>query len=312
MAPSWGLEMRVVAAIGGNALSQCGQPVMAERYRQHVTVAAEALADIVRAGHQLIITCGNGPLAQLLTLQGAADTPGKAFRLGMFQDDTDGMYGHPIEQNLGNALGYEHAVAQLLIQVMADLSDPAFDRRITFVGPTYGAENAKTRAKATGEITAQDGDMRRGVLQLPKPVEISDICLLLDKGVRVICAGVDAIGAVRRPDRSMMGTKAVIDQDAASALLAAKIGADALLLLTDVKAVYTKFRTFAATPIHILTPAEGRALNMPNRSMGPKLAAACDFADRGGIGVIGRLSDTLALLDGTAGTRVAQTRKGAG
>ena len=306
--------MLVVAAIGGNALLQRGEPLTAERQRANVKVAAQALAGIVRAGHRLIVTHGNGPQVGLLALQGVAYNSEQAYPLDVLGAETEGMIGYLIEQELENALGHDHAVATLLTQVIVDPSDPAFARPTKFVGPVYTRAEAEARASAAGWAIAQDGDKWRRVVPSPKPVEIPDLRvlrLLLDQGVIVICAGGGGIPVMRRADDSLAGVEAVIDKDAASALLASEIGAGALLLLTDVDAVYEGFGTDAAHPIRRLSPEEGRALDMPKGSMGPKLLAACDFADRGGISAIGRLSDALALLEGSAGTRVAQAAKAA-
>lgn len=301
--------MLVVAAVGGNALLRRGQPLTAQTQRANVRMAAEALAGIVRAGHQLIITHGNGPQVGLLALQGAAYKPDEAYPLDVLGAETEGMIGYLIEQELENALGHDHAVATLLTQVVVDAHDPAFARPTKFVGPVYSREEAEARAKAAGWTIAQDGKYWRRVVPSPRPVEIPDlrlVRLLLDQGVIVICAGGGGIPVLRRPDGSMIGIEAVIDKDAASALLAADIGADAMLLLTDVDAVYQGFGTDAATPLRRLTPQEGRALDLPAGSMGPKLAAACDFAELGGVAGIGRLADALAILDRTAGTRVSK------
>jgi len=300
--------MLVVAAVGGNALLQRGQPLTAEAQRANVRAAAEALAAIVRAGHKLIVTHGNGPQVGLLALQGAAYKPDETYPLDVLGAETEGMIGYLIEQELENALGHDHAVATLLTQVVVDGRDPAFGTPTKFVGPVYSKDEAETRAKAAGWSIAQDGAYWRRVVPSPRPVEIPDlrvIRLLLDQGVIVICAGGGGIPVLRRPDGSMIGVEAVIDKDAASALLAADIGADALLLLTDVDAVYQDFGTDAAKPISHLTPQRARALDMPKGSMGPKLQAACDFADRGGVAGIGRLADARAILDGMAGTRVS-------
>ncbi|SEK47935.1 carbamate kinase [Roseovarius nanhaiticus] len=301
--------MLVVAAVGGNALLKRGEPLTAETQRANVRVAAEALVRIVRAGHRLIVTHGNGPQVGLLALQGDAYKPDEAYPLDVLGAETEGMIGYLIEQELENALGHDHAVATLLTQVVVDPDDPAFRNPTKFVGPVYSRNEAETRAKAAGWSIAQDGDHWRRVVPSPQPVEIPDlrvVRLLLDQGVIVICAGGGGIPVVRRADGSMVGIEAVIDKDAASALLAADIGADALLLLTDVDAVYEGFGTDAARPLRRLTPGEGRALDLPKGSMGPKLTAACDFAARGGFAGIGRLADALEILGGTAGTRVAQ------
>ncbi len=304
--------MLVVAAVGGNALLQRGQPLTAETQRANVQTAAAALAQIVRAGHQLIVTHGNGPQVGLLALQGAAYKPDEAYPLDVLGAETEGMIGYLIEQELENMLGHEYSVATLLTQVVVDPQDPAFRTPTKFVGPIYSQTEAETRAKSAGWAIAQDGDHWRRVVPSPKPVEIPDmrvLRLLLDQGVIVICAGGGGIPVIRRPDGSMIGVEAVIDKDASSALLAADISADALLLLTDVEAVYSDFGSDEAAPIAHLSPDQGRALVMPKGSMGPKLSAACGFADLGGFAGIGRLSDTMAILDGTAGTRISQENR---
>ncbi|WP_138934416.1 carbamate kinase [Roseovarius arcticus] len=300
--------MLVVAAVGGNALLQRGEPLTAEAQRANAKTAAEALARIVRAGHRLVVTHGNGPQVGLLALQGAAYKPDEAYPLDVLGAETEGMIGYLIEQELENALGHDRAVATLLTQVIVDAQDPAFQHPTKFVGPVYSKDEAETRAKAANWTIAEDGQYWRRVVPSPKPVEIPDlrvVRLLLDQGVIVICAGGGGIPVLRRPDDSLIGVEAVIDKDAASALLAADLGADVLLLLTDVDAVYQGFGTDAATAIRHLTPEQGRALDMPEGSMGPKLAAACDFADRGGIAGIGRLADALDLIGGTAGTSIS-------
>lgn len=305
--------MLVVAAIGGNALLQRGVPLTAETQRENVKVAAKALAEIVRAGHQLVVTHGNGPQVGLLALQGAAYKPDEAYPLDVLGAETEGMIGYMIEQELENALGHDHAVATLLTQVVVDPKDPAFQTPTKPVGPVYSRDVAEARAKAAGWAIAQDGDHWRRVVPSPKPIEIPDLRvlrLLLDQGVTVICAGGGGIPVMRRADGAMIGVEAVIDKDAASALLAADLGADALLLLTDVEAVYENFGTDKAAPVAKLSPQDGRAMEMPAGSMGPKLKAACDFADAGGLAGIGHLRDALHLLNGSAGTQVMQADRG--
>jgi len=300
--------MLVVAALGGNALLKRGEPLTAEVQRKNVTTAALSLAGIVRAGHDLVVTHGNGPQVGLLALQGASYKPDEAYPLDVLGAETEGMIGYMIEQELENALGHDRPVATLLTQVVVDPSDPAFEKPTKFVGPVYDREEAERRAAGAGWSIAPDGDKWRRVVPSPKPLEIPDmrvLKLLLDQGVVVVCAGGGGIPVLRREDGSMVGIEAVIDKDAASALLASQLGADALLLLTDVDAVYRDFSTDQSTPLSELTVAEARALEMPAGSMGPKLQAACDFAQAGGIIGIGRLQDAVAILDGSAGTRVS-------
>ncbi|MFL1407131.1 carbamate kinase [Marinobacter sp. M1N3S26] len=297
--------MLVVAALGGNALLRRGEPLTAGAQRANVKIAAESLAGIVRAGHQLVITHGNGPQVGLLALQGAAYKPDETYPLDVLGAETEGMIGYIIEQELENALGHDRPVATLLTQVLVDKDDPAFKNPTKFVGPVYDREEAEAMAEAAGWHIAPDGDKWRRVVPSPRPLKIPDmrvLQLLLDQGVVVICAGGGGIPVLRRDDGSTIGVEAVIDKDAASALLARQLGADALLLLTDVEAIYRDFGTDAAAPIRQLTIAEADTLNLPAGSMGPKLAAAADFAESGGISGIGRLEDAVAILERRAGT----------
>lgn len=156
--------MRVVAAIGGNALLQRGEPLTAEAQRANARTAAQALAEIVRAGHQLIVTHGNGPQVGLLALQGAAYKPDEAYPLDVLGAETEGMIGYLIEQELENALNHDHAVATLLTQVVVDPEDPAFLHPTKFIGPVYSQAEAEARAKAAGWAIAQDGDHWRRVV----------------------------------------------------------------------------------------------------------------------------------------------------
>ncbi|EIK52998.1 carbamate kinase [Stutzerimonas kunmingensis] len=299
--------MLIVAALGGNALLKRGEPLTARTQRANVRVAAQGLAAIVQAGHDLVITHGNGPQVGLLALQGAAYKPDEAYPLDVLGAETEGMIGYVIEQELENALNHDRPVATLLTQVVVDQHDPAFDNPTKFIGPVYERAEAQSRAQAAGWHIAQDGDKWRRVVPSPRPLEIPDlqvIKLLLEQGVVVICAGGGGIPILRRADGSTVGVEAVIDKDAASALLAQQLKADALLLLTDIDAIYRDFGKDSAAAIRSLSVEEGRALNLPAGSMGPKLAAAADFAEYGGFSGIGRLEDAVGILQGSAGTRI--------
>jgi len=299
--------MLIVAALGGNALLKRGEPLTAEAQRTNVQTAAKSLAELVRAGHQLVITHGNGPQVGLLALQGAAYKPDEAYPLDVLGAETGGMIGYMIEQEIENALDHDRPVATLLTQIVVDRDDPAFANPTKFIGPVYDKAEAESRAAAAGWHIAADGDKWRRVVPSPAPKEIPDIRvlkLLLDQGVVVICTGGGGIPVLRRNDGSMTGVEAVIDKDAASALLARELNADALLLLTDVDAVYRDFGTPTAAPVRNITSAEARMLDVPAGSMGPKVAAASDFADSGGLSGIGRLEDAIAILEGLAGTKI--------
>ncbi len=299
--------MLVVAALGGNALLQRGQPLTAQIQRDNVKVAVRALADIVRAGHQLVITHGNGPQVGLLALQNDAYKPDESYPLDVLGAQTAGMIGYLIEQELENELQHAQPIVTLLTQVVVDLHDPAFTKPTKYIGPVYSQAEAQQRAEQAGWQIAQDGDKWRRVVASPKPIDIPDLQvmkLLVKQGVVVICNGGGGIPVVRDADNNLQGIEAVIDKDLSSAFLAKQLGADALLLLTDVEAVYQDFGTPQAQMLKTLTVSQGDALNVPVGSMGPKITAACSFAASGGFSAIGRLSEALALLSGQAGTHI--------
>lgn len=302
--------MLVVAALGGNALLRRGQALTAENQRENARTAAKALAEIARAGHDLVITHGNGPQVGLLALQGLAYKPDEAYPLDVIGAETEGMIGYLIEQELENALGHDRSVVTLLTQVRVDPDDPAFDKPTKFVGPVYDKAKAEDVAERHGWSIAPDGDHWRRVVPSPAPVEIPDlkaIRQLLLHGTIVVCAGGGGIPVTAGPDGGFTGVEAVIDKDAASALLAETLGADALLMLTDVDGIMRDFGTESAQRIEHLTPQDARSLDLPDGSMGPKAAAAARFAEsaENRWAGIGKLDDAQRLVSGLAGTRIA-------
>ncbi|MEQ9038901.1 MAG: carbamate kinase [Silicimonas sp.] len=303
--------MLVVAALGGNALLQRGEPLTAENQRANVATAAAALVQIIEAGHRLVVTHGNGPQIGLLALQGAAYKPDEVFPLDVLGAETDGMIGYLIEQELENALGHDRPVATLLTQVEVDPKDPAFAKPTKFIGPVYDKGEAERLAEARGWSIAADGQHWRRVVPSPMPMDIPDLRvlqLLLEQDVTLICAGGGGIPVVRRPDGSLIGIEAVIDKDHATALVAHKLEADALLLLTDVEAVFRDFGTDAQSAIRRVSPEDAVRLDLPDGSMAPKVAAAATFvSDRARLASVGRLEDALAMLEGRAGTMIANT-----
>lgn len=306
--------MRVVAALGGNALLRRGQPMTAENQRENVRIAARALATVVRAGHDLVVTHGNGPQVGLLALQGAAYKPGEVYPLDVLSSETEGMIGYLIEQELGNLLPADLPCAALLTQIEVDPTDPAFKCPSKPIGPVYPKAEAKRLAAERGWSIALDGDGWRRVVASPLPkriFEIGVIELLVTKGVVVICAGGGGIPVMVRPDGGLVGLEAVIDKDWASILLARQLGAEALLLLTDVQAVFTDWNTPRARAICSAPPDVLATLDFAAGSMGPKVEAACDFARAtGGFAGIGRLEDAPAILERRAGTIVSIQAEG--
>jgi carbamate kinase len=305
--------MLVVIALGGNALLQRGQPMTERQQRENVKIAARALAQVARE-HTIVITHGNGPQVGLLALQGAAYSEVEPYPLDALGAQTEGMIGYLIEQELGNLLPYEQHIATVLTMIEVDPDDPAFQKPTKPIGPVYTREQADLLMKERGWAMAPDNDKFRRVVASPLPrhiFEIDAIKLLVKNGVIVICAGGGGIPTIYRPERILEGVEAVIDKDRAGALLAEELGADAYLMLTDVKSVYTNWGKPDARAIRRASPEAMEALNFAAGSMGPKVGAACSFVrTTGGIAGIGSLEEALTLLQGTAGTTFAANANG--
>jgi len=302
--------MRVVIALGGNALLRRNETLTADKQRHNVKVAAQALAPIALE-HELVITHGNGPQVGLLALQSAIGRPEQAYPLDILDAESEGMIGYLIEQELENLLPPEQRCATLLTQIEVDANDPAFEHPSKPIGPVYTEMEAGKLAHEKGWSIAPDGEHFRRVVASPRPqriFELSVIQLLVDQGVVVICAGGGGIPVVRRTDGSLAGVEGVIDKDFASALLARELKADALLMLTDVDAVYRDWSSPDARAIRRAPPQAIRSFDFAAGSMGPKVEAACEFVEQtGAVAGIGRLDEALAILRGEEGTLITQS-----
>jgi carbamate kinase len=305
--------MRVVVALGGNALLRRGQPLTAENQRENARAACRALAPVALE-HELVIAHGNGPQVGLLALQEAAYTEVEAYPLDMLGAQTQGQIGYLIQQELGNELPFEVRLATLLTMVQVNGDDPAFGNPTKPIGPIYTAEEAERLQKEKGWTFKPDGDSMRRVVPSPLPQRIfglEPVEWLLERRCVVICAGGGGIPTVYTEDpspagRRLTGIEAVIDKDLASAHLAADVHADALVIVTDVDAVYSDFGTPQQRAIRRATPEALGQREFAEGSMGPKVRAACSFVERtGGFAAIGSINDTPALLRGEAGTVVA-------
>ena len=298
--------MLVVISLGGNALLRRGEPMTAETQRANVRRAVAAIAEVIAAGHQVVISHGNGPQIGLLALQTAAYRRSEGDPLDLLGAETEGAIGYMIEQELENILPKGRPVAALLTQVEVDPRDPAFGDPTKPIGPLYDKAEAETLAAQRGWVVKPDGNKYRRVVASPRPRRIADIGvirILVEHGVIVICAGGGGIPVVRGAGGGLVGIEAVIDKDWASALLARELGAEALLLLTDVKAVFDGWGSAHPRPFRRTSPQELRRHSFAEGSMRPKVEAACEFVETtGGRAGIGRLSDALAILNGEAGT----------
>ena len=301
--------MRVVVALGGNALLKRGEPMTAEAQRSNVRQAAPALA-AVAGKHQLVLSHGNGPQVGLLALQAAAYTDVQAYPLDVLGAETEGMIGYVLEQELGNLLPVEVPFATILTMLEVDPADPAFKDPTKFVGPVYDRSQADQLASEKGWAFKPDGDRWRRVVPSPEPrriFEIRPIRWLLDKDLIVICAGGGGVPTMYLPDgqRTLVGVEAVIDKDLASQLLAREVGADLFVMATDVDGVYTGWGTPEQRRLKRMTPSELGNLAFAAGSMAPKVEAAIRFvAGTGKQAAIGSLAEIDAIVDGNAGTRV--------
>jgi len=298
--------MKVVIALGGNALLRRGEPPTAEVQRRNVALAAQALAGVAQS-HAVVVTHGNGPQVGLLALQAEESARVPPYPLDVLDAETEGMIGYLIEQELASRLP-GRPIATLLTQIEVAVNDPAFMRPTKPIGPAYTPEEAQRLAQARGWVVGFDGSAWRRVVPSPEPrriLELATIRLLVGAGVTVVCAGGGGIPVIVTASGGIRGVEAVIDKDLAAALLAREIEADALLMLTDVEAVYLDWGAPGARALGETTPRELRAHAFAPGSMGPKVEAACRFveATRGRAG-IGRLEDAAEILAGRRGTIV--------
>ena len=316
--------MRVVVALGGNALLRRGQAMTAENQRQNVKTACIALAPIALE-HELVIAHGNGPQVGLLALQGAAYKDVPTYPLDVLGAETQGMIGYLVERELGNLVPFAKPLATTLTMIEVDPEDPAFQNPTKPIGPIYDQESAEKMAREKGWTFKPDGDYFRRVVPSPKPkriFELRQIRWLLEKGAIVICAGGGGIPVMYRdhggptasgPDRELEGIEAVIDKDFASGLLASGIEADYFVMATDADAVYEDWgqpgqRAIArAHPDAMLEMSD----QFPAGSMQPKVVAASEFAKAtGGSAGIGGLEDISEMLAGRAGTIITTDQEG--
>lgn len=306
---------KIVVALGGNAILQAGQKGTAQEQLANVQAAAEQIAQLILAGHQVVLTHGNGPQVGNILLQNAAASPTvPAMPLDICGAETQGFIGYMLQQSLSNILrakGNTKPVVTVVTQVVVAANDPAFSAPTKPIGPFYSAEQAAELA-AQGMSLQEDrarGGWRR-IVPSPQPLQIWEraaITSLIDSGVIVIAAGGGGIPVVETAT-GLQGVEAVIDKDLAGQRLANDLGADALLILTDVEAVALDWGLPTQRFLHDVSLNEAKSYQAEGHfqagSMGPKVAAACNFIAAGGeLAIITSLAAATAALVGKTGTR---------
>lgn len=300
----------IVAALGGNALLRRGEEMSESRQRANIRSAVAALKPLIEDGHRLLITHGNGPQIGMIALQNSAGPPEGHCGLDVLGAQSQGMIGYLIEQELRNVLPRGRTCATLLTQVLVDVRDEAFRRFEKPIGPLYPRAEVDWLQDARGWTFVQEEDLWRRTVPSPLPVEIlglEGIVQLVASGAIAICLGGGGVPVIRDGNGALRGVEAVIDKDHASALLARTMGADALLLLTDVDGVFDRWNTRDQTLLRNLNPEDVDLNSLSAGSMRPKVAAACEFVRATGkLCAIGRIEAAAELLAGTQGTQIGR------
>jgi carbamate kinase len=302
--------MRIVIALGGNALLARGDKPDAAIQLAHLRTAAEAIAPVA-AHHDVVICHGNGPQVSMLSLESETDHAlTRPYPLDDLVAQTQGMIGCWLARTLHNA-GVKKPVVGVITQTLVDAADPAFAAPTKFVGPGYAQDRAQLLAHQHGWTIAADNGRWRRVVASPEPlriVEQDSITRLLDAGSVVICGGGGGAAVTEDTAGQLSGVDAVVDKDYVASLLGIVLGAQRLLVLTDVSAVMQHYGTPKATPLTTLDPDDLDSMGFPAGSMGPKIEACRRFVTATGHpATIGALADAQALLASTAGTTITPT-----
>lgn len=299
--------MRIVIALGGNALLQRGETADADTQQANVERAVAAFAPLAK-DHELILTHGNGPQVGVLALQSANDKAlSKPYSFDTLGAMTQGMIGYWMLQSLQNHLPGRSFVS-MVNQTLVNGADKAFANPTKFVGQVYTGREAQQVAASRGWVMKEDGPYFRRVVASPVPQEVVEtpmIRSLVDAGAVVVCAGGGGIPVVRDKNGKYHGVEAVIDKDRTAAVLAEALDADFLMILTDVEGVC---ENFGAPDQHLVSEASPtwlRQRSFASGSMGSKVEAACSFVEKTGkVAAIGRLTEAAKIIEGKAGTTI--------
>lgn len=299
--------MRIVIALGGNALLKRGEPMHYEVQQANVRMACQQIAKVL-PGNELIITHGNGPQVGLIALQQNAYTDVPMYPLDAIGAESVGMIGYMIARELTNVVPRSITVTNVLTQTEIDPNDPAFKQPTKPIGPIYTKEEAERLSQTNGWTMASDNDKFRRVVASPNPQRIlglSALKTLIENGHLVVCCGGGGVPVYFDQKGQLIGAEAVIDKDLASSLLAISVNADLFVIATDVDGVYTDWGKPSQSLIRQIDATSLRKLTFAPGSMAPKVEAACRFVEKTGkAAIIGALDQIEKVIDGKSGTLV--------
>ncbi len=291
--------MRIVIAIGGNALLKKGEAQTAETLKRNCDIVAKDIAQLA-IEHEIILVHGNGPQVGLLALQ--SNDP-----FDILDAESQGMIGYVLQQSLDNVLQNKKIAVTVLTQVKVDATDPAFSSATKPIGLYYNEEEKIKLEQERGWSFVKREQQFRRVVPSPKPkkiVELNAIKLLAESAYVVIAAGGGGIPCVQA-EKGLQGIEAVIDKDLTAARLALDLQADKLIILTDVEGVYREWgneNQALASSAHV---NELKSQDFESGSMAPKIQAACQFAESSGhSAAIGHLENLLAIVENRSGTSI--------
>ncbi len=310
--------MRIVIALGGNALLRRGEPLTAENQRQNVRIACEQIAKIY-PNNELVIAHGNGPqVGNIVLHEEAINTPSTpTMPLHAAVGMTQGMIGFWLQKALNEELSKNqipHQAVTLVTQVEVSPSDIAFQNPTKPIGPFYSEEEAQAAARDKGYTVKEDaGRGYRRVVPSPKPIQILEtptIKSLLNNETIVIAAGGGGIPVQKTEDGGFKGVDAVIDKDFAAELLAREIGADTLLILTAIENAMINFGQENQEKLGQITPEQANEFIAQNQfaagSMLPKIQASVHFAESGGRAIITSLENAQNAILNDTGTIISK------
>lgn len=311
----------IVVALGGNAILQRGEKGAAQEQRKNVRATAEQIASLIRDGHRVVVTHGNGPQIGSILIQnemGQDKVP--ALPMDICGAQSQGMIGYMIQMYLRNSLmraGLDVPVVTLMTQTKVNRDDPAFQNPTKPVGPFRDRDYARARQETSGETWIEDsGRGWRRVVPSPDPeaiIEAASIKALIERGHVAVAVGGGGVPVVEEPDGSLFGVEAVIDKDLGAERLATAVGADMLVILTDVNGAALFYGTPDERWLGEVTYEElcryEKEGHFHRGSMGPKVRAIMRFVRRGGeMGVISSLDRVLDAVSGRTGTRLHSDR----